>query len=73
MNKRVAILVDGGFYRKQSFKVKGELSPEARATELYEYCWRHLAEGKKKKSDLMNYIVFFIMTVHLSQKEYTTL
>lgn len=41
---KVAILVDGGFYRKRAFRVKGDLSPKERAEELYTYCTRHLKE-----------------------------
>lgn len=47
-NTYTAILVDGGFYRKRAFKVFGEKSPEDRATELDNYCRRHLVEHKIK-------------------------
>ena len=49
MNK-VAILVDGGFYRKVANKVMGPKSASERADELYSYCNRHLSYknyGKK--------------------------
>ena len=35
---KTAILVDGGFYRKQAKFLFGEKSPEQRAYELVEYC-----------------------------------
>ena len=41
---KVAVLVDGGFYRKRAFKIKGDLTPQARADELYQYCIRHLKD-----------------------------
>lgn len=41
---KVAILVDGGFYRKRSAKIFGHKSPTDRAQELYSYCNRHLKE-----------------------------
>lgn len=41
---RVAILVDGGFYRKRSYAAFGEKSPQDRAVELDSYCRRHLHE-----------------------------
>ena len=48
--RKVAILVDGGFYRKVSNKVMGTKTPSDRADELYTYCNRHLTYtnyGKK--------------------------
>ena len=41
---KVAILVDGGFYRRRAYSVFGDLSPEQRANELDTYCRRHLSE-----------------------------
>lgn len=74
MNKKVAILVDGGFYRKQSFKVKGELSPEERATELYDYCWRHLAEGKRREKRFDElYRIFYYDCSPISKRVYDPL
>lgn len=57
---KIAILVDGGFYRKRSFKVKGDLSPKNRADELYNYCIRHLKDknfGDTKYGEL--YRIFY--------------
>ena len=45
---KVAILVDGGFYRKQANWVFGEKGPVDRANELIEYCHRHLKQEKFK-------------------------
>ena len=39
-----AILVDGAFYRKRSYKAYGEKSPKERAEELDSYCRKHLVE-----------------------------
>ena len=47
-----AILVDGGFYRKQAKKLFGEKTPKDRAKELTKYCHRHLQgdfEGETKR------------------------
>ena len=41
---RVAILVDGGFYRKRAVALFGEKNPKERADELWQYCLRHCAE-----------------------------
>ncbi len=38
MDTITAILVDGGFYRKQAKKLFGEKSPSERANELVKYC-----------------------------------
>lgn len=46
---KVAILVDGGFYRKRTEKVKGHMSPQQFADELYSYCTRHLYDKRTKK------------------------
>lgn len=43
--ENTAILVDGGFYRKQAQQLFGPRSPEARADELIAYCSRHLTEN----------------------------
>lgn len=42
METITAILVDGGFYRKQAKKLFGDKTPEERANELVSYCRRHL-------------------------------
>ena len=41
METITAILVDGGFYRKQAKKLFGEKNPKDRADELASYCRRH--------------------------------
>lgn len=43
---RTAILIDGAFYRKRSFYLRGERSPIARANELYAYCMSHINDEK---------------------------
>ena len=46
---KVAILVDGGYYRKKAMKAFGNISAKDRAMELYSYCNRHLKETLFKK------------------------
>ncbi len=41
-----AVLVDGGFYRRRAYNLFGDKAPKDRASELVEYCWRHLKRGK---------------------------
>ncbi|MBJ6308112.1 NYN domain-containing protein, partial [Staphylococcus aureus] len=47
--EKVAILVDGGYYRKISAKVYGKVTAKERADELYSYCNRHLKETHFKE------------------------
>ena len=52
METVTAILVDGGFYRKQARKLFGEKPPKDRADELISYCRRHLKsdfDGEEKR------------------------
>lgn len=39
---KVAILVDGGFYRMRARSALGDKTPKERAHELHKYCLRHL-------------------------------
>lgn len=47
--KKVAILVDGGFYRKQALFHFGEKTPKGRADELVKYCRKHLINRSNYK------------------------
>ena len=42
MEIRVAILVDGGFYKMKARHIWGNKTPEERADELVDYCHKHL-------------------------------
>lgn len=42
---RVAVLVDGGFYRKRATILWGKKTAEAREKELYAYCMAHCGEN----------------------------
>lgn len=44
-NTTTAILVDGGFYRRRAFACLGDKTPNDRAKELYDYCFKHLQEN----------------------------
>lgn len=41
---KVAILVDGGFYKKRAKFLFGDKTPKERADELFAYCLRHLKQ-----------------------------
>lgn len=51
---KTAILVDGGFYRYRAYSLWGDKSPEDRANELIDYCYKHL---KHSRNEL--YRIFF--------------
>ncbi len=53
---KTAILVDGGFYRRRAQKVLGDVTSQVRASELTEYCKRHL-NWHGEKNDL--YRIFY--------------
>lgn len=46
---KTAILVDGGFYRKRAKVLWGSKSPEERANELNEYCYKHLRDNYENR------------------------
>lgn len=54
--KKVAILVDGGFYKKRAKFLFGDKTPVERANELITYCLRHL---NNKNCDDELYRIFY--------------
>lgn len=54
-----AILVDGGFYRRRAYNLFGDKTPEDRASELIEYCWRHLSRGKGQPPNHLYRIFYY--------------
>lgn len=68
---KIAILVDGGFYRKRAATVFGHLTAKQRATELYSYCNRHLKDtnyGDEVRHDL--YRIFYYDCPPISKQVY---
>lgn len=57
--KKVAILVDGGFYRKVSRFYCGEKSPEERARELRNYCFNHYKAKRGEEPHAELYRIFY--------------
>lgn len=64
---KTAIMIDGGFYRKRSQSIFGEKTPEERAKELNNYCWRHL-----KEKDIIHdlYRIFYYDCFPMDKKLY---
>ena len=54
-----AILVDGGFYRRRAYNLFGDKTPMDRASELIEYCWRHLSRGKGQPPNHLYRIFYY--------------
>lgn len=59
--KKIAILVDGGFYKKRAKHIFGEKTAQERADELVDYCLRHLKEHKSQNETVYNelYRIFY--------------
>lgn len=79
--KKVAILVDGGFYRKVAKHLFGEKTPEQRCEELMKYCRFHLKnrdnfiieEGRKVYSYNELYRIFYYDCEPLKKTVYNPL
>lgn len=57
--RKVAILVDGGFYRRRVKNVWGEKDPAARARELIRYCREHIDYLKTEYDTPSLYRIFY--------------
>ncbi|MFQ8981975.1 MAG: hypothetical protein ACLR6I_16755 [Waltera sp.] len=64
---KTAILVDGGFYRRRAQIVIGDIPAKERATELADYCKRHLNSHGEHHNDLYR---IFTMTVLLLPNDF---
>lgn len=56
---KIAIMVDGGFYRKRANYLFGEKSAKERADELIQYCHRHLKDTSEKENSHYLYRIFY--------------
>lgn len=45
--EKIAIFIDGGFYRKRAALLWGKKTPEGRASELFKYCMDHVQHANK--------------------------
>jgi uncharacterized LabA/DUF88 family protein len=63
-----AILVDGAFYRRRSYALFGDKGPDERASELINYCYRHLFERGEQVSSL--YRIFYYDCLPLDKNIY---
>ncbi len=66
--KSVAILVDGGFYKKRARFLFGEKSPSDRAAELIQYCLRHVYDKQKDNVEPLDLYRIFYYDCHPSDK-----
>ncbi len=67
---KVAILVDGGFYRRISNNVKGHKTAKEKADELYGYCLRHLKGIHKEDEYDELYRIFYYDSAPLNKVVY---
>lgn len=67
---KVAIFVDGGFYRRRAQAVFGSMTAEERAEELESYCHRHLHFNKKKENPKILYRIFYYDCPPMDKKVY---
>lgn len=65
---KVAILVDGGFYRRIAQRHWGEKAAEERAEELFNYCIKHLSHKNGDKDQL--YRIFYYDCYPMEKKVY---
>lgn len=56
---KVAILVDGGFYRKRAMSLCGPRAASERAEELFSYCLQHLKTKSEKDHPRELYRIFY--------------
>lgn len=70
MNKRTAILVDGGFFLKRYRSITKTRNPNAEKTakDLYEICLKHLSQANKEKYDL--YRIFYYDCLPYGKKQH---
>lgn len=57
--EKVAVLVDGGFYRRRAQALWGEKSAQERAKEMLEYCYRHTIDNKAQRQFEMYRIFYY--------------
>ena len=66
---KIAILIDGGFYRRRAQTLWGEKTPEERRKELMNYCYKHINDTKDhQKYDL--YRIFYYDCPPMEKKVY---
>ena len=57
--RKIAILVDGGFYKKRAKHLFGDKTPIERADELIQYCHRHIVDSRSTEKDNELYRIFY--------------
>lgn len=65
---KVAILVDGGFYRRRAQILFGDMPAVERCNELMDYCRRHLRADQNEKREL--YRIFYYDCPPMEKKLY---
>lgn len=68
MDRKTAILIDGGFYRRRAQVLFGNKTAEERVDEMISYCTRHLTADNSENRDL--YRIFYYDCPPISKKLY---
>ncbi len=55
---KVAVLVDGGFFRKHMVKACGQLTAQDAASLLYRYCRQHINKGSNEECSLYRVLYY---------------
>ena len=63
---KIAILVDGGFYRRRAQSCLGDVTAQERADELHTYCLRHI---NKHESHTL-YRIFYYDCLPMEKRVY---
>ena len=65
--KKIAVLVDGGFFKKRALTIYGKLTPEELAKKMIKQCYDHVNQkGTKKENEL--YRIFYYDCPPLDKK-----
>lgn len=66
--KKIAVLVDGGFFKKRSEAIYGHLSPKELSEKLINQCYDHVTHKEKERKDRELYRIFYYDCPPLEKK-----
>lgn len=66
--KKIAVLVDGGFFKKRAEVIYGHLTPRELSEKLIQQCYDHVTHKDKKRTDRELYRIFYYDCPPLDKK-----
>lgn len=66
--RKIAVLVDGGFFKKRAKTIYGHLEPKELADKMIQQCYDHLSQGGKTKDENELYRIFYYDCPPLDKK-----